>query len=145
MLCLKGDSKRSRRDFNLLALLFCIAIFLLQSTTGKAGSARDYLTAPIDSWLKTCNASYLMSVTLEDGTGTQPGSRSNAFIQSLVVTRTMDLAARAGGLSVVLPYAFLHTKSGLFQASTNGVSDVGLLWQINIFGDPALTGEEITQ
>jgi len=123
-------------------MLSCIATFLLQSTTAKAGSARDYLNAPIDSWLTTYNAGYLMSVTPEDGTDTQPGSRSNAFIQSLVITRTMDLAGRAGGLSVVLPYAFIDTKSGLFQASANGVSDVGFLWQINIFGGPALTREQ---
>jgi hypothetical protein len=29
-----------------------------------------------------------------------------------------------------------------FQAHTNGVPDIGFLWQINIFGGPALTREE---
>jgi hypothetical protein len=54
----------------------------------------------------------------------------------------MDFGGRTGGLSIVLPYAFLDTRSGPIQASTNGVSDIGLLWQINIFGAPALTREQ---
>ena len=32
-----------------------------------AGSARDYLNAPIDSWLASYNAGYAASVTPEDG------------------------------------------------------------------------------
>ena len=134
--------QRPRRYIYLLAMLPCIAAFLLQSPTAKAGSARDYLNAPVDSWLAIYNAGYSTSVTPEDGTDTQPGTRSNAFIQSLVITRTMDFAGRTGGLSVVLPYAFLDTQSGPIQASTNGVSNVGFLWQINIFGAPALTREQ---
>jgi hypothetical protein len=117
---------------------------LLPSTIAKAGSARDYLNAPIDSWLTTYSAGYSTSVTPEDGTDTQPGNRSNAFVQSLVVTRTMDFGGRAGGVSVVLPYAFLNTQSGALQASANGASDAGLLWQINIFGGPALTREQFS-
>jgi hypothetical protein len=54
----------------------------------------------------------------------------------------MDYGGRTGGLSIVLPYAFAETNSGSFQASTNGVSDVGFLWQMNIFGGPALTREQ---
>ena len=54
-----------------------------------------------------------MSVAQEDGTDTQAGSRSSAFIQSLIVTRTMDFGGRTG-----------------------------LLWQINIFGAPALTRDQ---
>ena len=54
----------------------------------------------------------------------------------------MDFGGRAGGLSIVLPYAFANTSSGALAASTNGVSDVGFLWQTNIFGGPALTREQ---
>jgi hypothetical protein len=54
----------------------------------------------------------------------------------------MDFGGRTGGLSVVLPYVFADTKSETFQASTNGLSDVGFLWQMNIFGGPALTREQ---
>jgi hypothetical protein len=54
----------------------------------------------------------------------------------------MDYWGRTGGLSIVLPYALIDTSAGPFRASTNGVSDVGFLWQMNIFGGPALTREE---
>ena len=71
-----------------------------------------------------------------------PGVRSNVFAQSVVLTRIMDYWGRTGGLSLVLPYAFIDTSAGPFRASTNGVSDVGFLWQMNIFGGPALTREQ---
>jgi hypothetical protein len=112
------------------------------STIAYAGAARDYLNAPIDAWLITYNAGYLTSVTPEDGTDISSRTRSNVFLQSLVLTRTMDFWGRTGGLSIVLPYAFASTSSDTFQASTNGVSDVGFLWQMNIFGGPALTREQ---
>jgi hypothetical protein len=54
----------------------------------------------------------------------------------------MDFWGRTGGLSVVLPYAFADVNSSSVQARTNGVSDIGFLWQMNIFGGPALTREQ---
>jgi hypothetical protein len=116
----------------------------LFAAAAYAGSARDYLNVPIDSWLTTYNAAYVTSVTPEDGTDISSRTVSNAFAQSAVVTRTMDFWGRTGGLSVVLPYAFANTSSGAFTASTNGVSDIGFLWQINIFGGPALTREQFS-
>ena len=47
-----------------------------------------------------------------------------------------------GCLSVVLPYTFADVNSSSVQARTNGVSDIGFLWQMNIFGGPALTREQ---
>ena len=126
----------------MLATLLCVAAVLSCSTIAKAGSARDYLNAPIDSWLTTYNASYSTSVTPEDGTDISSRTRSNVFAQPLVITRTMDYWGRTGGLSVVLPYVFADANSSSFQARTNGVSDVGFLWQMNIFGGPALTREQ---
>jgi hypothetical protein len=107
-----------------------------------AGSARDYLNAPVDTWLLNYNANYTTSLTPEDGTDTIPGVRANVLAQSVVLTRIMDYCGRTGGLSIVLPYALIDTSAGPFRASTNGVSDVGFLWQMNIFGGPALTREE---
>ena len=115
---------------------------ILWSAAAYAGSARDYLNAPVDTWLLNYNASYTTSLTPEDGTDTVPGVRSNVFAQSVVLTRIMDYWGRTGGLSIVLPYALIDTNAGPFRASTNGVSDVGFLWQMNIFGGPALTREE---
>lgn len=122
---------------------FCVALTALSfCENAHAGSARDYLNAPVDSWLTAYNAGYLNAVTPEDGTDMSPGTRSNAFAQSLVITRTMDYGGRTGGLSVVLPYAFLNATSGAFRASANGAADFGFLWQMNIFGGPALTREQ---
>src|SRR5215469_12305319 len=130
----------SRGQRNAIASFIVAAI--LWPGIARAGSARDYLNAPIDTWLLTLNASYTTSVTPEDGTDTIPGVRSNVLAQSVVLTRVMDFLGRTGGLSIVLPYAWIDTSAGLFRASTNGVSDVGFLFQINIFGGPALTREE---
>jgi hypothetical protein len=130
----------SRGQRNALASLVVAAI--LWPGIARGGSARDYLNAPVDTWLLTLNASYTTSVTPEDGTDTIPGVRSNVFAQSVVLTRVMDFLGRTGGLSIVLPYAWIETSAGLFRASTNGVSDVGFLFQMNIFGGPALTREE---
>ena len=88
------------------------------------------------------NVGYVTSVTPEDGTDISSRTVSNALLQSVVLTRMMDLWGRAGGLSIILPYAVANTSSGAFEASTNGVSDVAFLWQINIFGGPALTREQ---
>jgi hypothetical protein len=108
----------------------------------RAPVQRDYLNAPVDAWLAIYNASYTSAVTPEDGTDTVPGIRSNVFAQSLVLTRIMDYWGRTGGVSIVLPYAFLDTSAGPFRASANGASDIGFLWQMNIFGGPALSRAE---
>ena len=116
-----------------------VTVLLWPGMTAYAGSARDYLNAPVDTWLLNYNAGYTTSVTPEDGTDTVPGVRSNVFAQSVVLTRIMDYWGRTGGLSIVLPYALVDTSAGPFRASTNGVSDVDFLWQMNILGGPALT------
>ena len=123
-------------------MALCAVACLPFSTTAYGGSARDYLNAPVDTWLVMYNAGYVTSVTPEDGTDISSRTVSNAFLQSVVLTRTMDFWGRAGGLSIILPYAVANTSSSAFQASTNGVSDVAFLWQINIFGGPALTREQ---
>ncbi len=136
-----GVARRTSHS-GLLASLLGVAGSLALSTGTRAGSARDYLNAPVDTWLAIYNAGYTSAVTPEDGTDTVPGVRSNVFAQSLVLTRIMDYWGRTGGVSIVLPYAFLDTTAGPFRASANGASDIGFLWQMNIFGGPALTRAE---
>jgi len=133
---LVGPGQPAKR-LSLAAMVLCAAACPSFSTAAFAGSARDYLNAPVDAWLVMYNAGYVTSVTPEDGTDISSRTVSNAFLQSVVLTRTMDFWGRAGGLSIVLPYAVANTSSSAFQGSTNGVSDVALLWQINIFGGPA--------
>jgi hemolysin activation/secretion protein len=70
---------RSTRGLGLLATLLCVAAVLQFSAIAKAGSARDYLNAPIGSWLTTYNAGYSASVTPEDGTNISASTRSNVF------------------------------------------------------------------
>jgi hypothetical protein len=136
----EGGRRINRVGF--LVPLIGIAGSLALLNDARAGSARDYLNAPVDTWLAIYNASYTSAVTPEDGTDTVPGTRSNVFAQSLVLTRIMDSWGRTGGVSIVLPYAFLDTSAGPFRASANGASDIGFLWQMNIFGGPALTREQ---
>jgi hypothetical protein len=77
-----------------------------------AGSARDYLNAPIDSWLGFYNAGYAASVTPEDGLDETARIRTNVVSQSVVLTRTMDYWGRTGGVSIVLPYLYVESSSG---------------------------------
>lgn len=112
------------------------------ATTADAGSARDYLNAPIDTWLTFYNFAYSTLVTPEDGMDVTSSIRSNVLSQSIVVTRTMDYWGRTGGFSLILPYRYLNSSSDTFSASSQGISDVGFLWQMNIFGGPALTKEQ---
>jgi len=111
---------------------------------GLAGSARDYLNAPIDTWLTFYNFGYSTSVTPEDGMDVTSSVRTNVLSQSVVVTRTMDYWGRTGGLSLILPYVYLDANSNAFRASNQGPSDVGILWQMNIFGGPALTKQQFS-
>ena len=110
-------------------MLVCVgaAVAACPGATALAGSARDYLNAPVDTWLLNYNAGHTTSVTPEDGTDTVPGVRSNVSAQSIVLTRIMDYWGRTGGFSLVLPYALIDTSAGPFRASTNGFSDVGFL------------------
>jgi len=95
-------------------LLFAIAALTTFPGTGLAGSARDYLNAPIDSWLTLYNVGYSTLVTPEDGMDVTSSIRANILSQSLVVTRTMDYWGRTGGISVILPYRYLEASSDAF-------------------------------
>jgi hypothetical protein len=70
--------------------------------TAHAGSARDYLNAPVDSWLLNYNAGYASSLTPEDGADLVPGVRANVLAQSVVLTRIMDYWGRTGGWSCLM-------------------------------------------
>jgi hypothetical protein len=117
--------EREKRLRSPATLLF-VAAALSLSTIANAGSAPDYSSAPIDSWLTTSNASFCASVTPEDGTDISSSTRSNGFGQSLVIIRTIDSWGRTGSRSVVLPDVFADVR-----ARTTAVSDIGFL----IFGD----------
>ena len=80
-------------------------------------------------------------MTPEDALDVVARIRTNVASQSLVLTRTMDYWGRTGGVSIVLPYLYVKSSSGSNRTAVRGVSDVGFLWQMNIFGGPALSRE----
>ena len=135
------STQPARRSITLACL--SVAAVLWFGVTAHAGSARDYLNAPVDTWLLNYNAGYTTSLTPEDGTDT----RSPVFAPTCSRSRSCSpkswtIGAAPEASRSVLPYALIDTSAGPFRASTNGVSDIGFLWQMNIFGGPALTREE---
>ena len=102
------STQPARRSITLACL--SVAAVLWFGVTAHAGSARDYLNAPVDTWLLNYNAGYTTSLTPEDGTDTVPGVRANVLAQSVVLTRIMDYWGRTGGFSLVLPYALIDTR-----------------------------------
>ena len=118
-----------------------MALLVLPGET-FAGSARDYLNAPIDSWITFANTGYVRSVTPEDGLDVSSRVQSNVFSQTFVLTRTMDFGGRTGGLSLVVPYVAMDASIGGTAFSNDGFSDLGFLFQVNLFGGPALTRQQ---
>jgi Putative MetA-pathway of phenol degradation len=134
-----GRSSPGRSRLPAVCVLGVIGASLSLPDRVLAGSARDYLNAPIDSWLAFYNSGYSASVTPEDGLDVAARIQTNVITQSVVLTRTMDYCGRTGGLSIVLPYLHVASSVGSNSSAVSGVSDIGFLWQMNIFGGPALT------
>jgi hypothetical protein len=107
-----------------------------------AGSARDYLNAPVDMWLTFANSAFSRSVTPEDGLDVSSRLRSDVFSQTAIVTRTVDLMGRTAGISAIVPYAAIEVNTAGSRFSNQGLSDLGVMLQTNIFGGPALTREQ---
>src|SRR4051794_10220598 len=76
-----------------------VPMVLVPGLAWAGGSARDYLNAPINTWLTFSNSGYWMSVTPEDGLDVTSPIRTNVFSQAVIVTRTIDLWGRTGGIS----------------------------------------------
>ena len=76
-----------------------------------AGSARDYLNAPVDMWLTFSNSAFSRSVTAQDGLDVSSRLRSDVFSQTAIVTRTVDFLGRTGGISAIIPYATIDVNA----------------------------------
>lgn len=124
------------------SMVFVVGAFSSLPRDAAAGSARDYLNVPVDSWLASYNVDYESLVTPEDGLNITAPIRTNVLVQSFVLTRVMNFWGRTGGLSAVLPYVRVASSSGAGASTVSGLSNVGFLGQINIFGGPALSHEE---
>ena len=122
--------------------LFGIAALAQATAMAQGRSARDYLNAPVNSWLTFANSNYSTSVTPEDGQDIASRLRSNVFSQSVILTRTLDFGGRTSGLSAILPYVVANASTAGTNLSNNGLSDLGIMVQTNIFGGPALSREK---
>ncbi len=124
----------------IMAAMLCMAGgFCSAPRRAVAGSARDYLNAPVGTWFTSYNTNYESLVTPEDGLNITAPIRTNVLVQSLVLTRVMDFWGRTGGLTVVLPYVRVASSSGAGASTISGFSNVGFLAQINMFGAPAFS------
>jgi hypothetical protein len=136
-----GPSLRRVRHW--VAILWVVGLALSLPSEVLAGSARDYLNAPIDSWFALYNGGYAASVTPEDGLDVTARIRTNVASQSLVLTRTMDYWGRTGGVSVVLPYLYVESSSGSDLTAVRGVSDIGLRGGLPPASFPLLIWQEV--
>lgn len=123
----------------------CLAIFF--STPAFAGKARDYLNAPVNTWVTFYNLGFSNRVAPVDGAADFGISDITTDItsQSLILSRILDVGGRTGGLSFVLPHADIDVAAGPFGASETGFGDIGIVAEVNIFGAPALSKEAFQQ
>ena len=66
------------------AALFGITALTQMAAMAQGRSARDYLNAPVDTWLTTANSVYSTSVTPEDGMDISSRIRTNVFSQTII-------------------------------------------------------------
>src|SRR5438105_4793025 len=85
---------------------------------------------------------YFKSVTPGDALDVTSRMRSDVFSEATVVTRTIDVWGRTGGVSVIVPYVALKAISPGSHLSNDGLSDISFMLQTNLFGGPALTREQ---
>lgn len=112
-----------------------------------AGKARDYLNAPVNTWVTFYNIALSNSVAAVDGAAEFGITNVNTDItsQSLILSRIVDVGGRTGGLSFVLPHADIDAAAGPFGAGDAGIGDIGIVAEVNVFGAPALSRDGFAQ
>jgi len=116
---------------------------LLPASPANAGKARDYLNAPVNTWVTFYNLGFAKSVApVSEGADYGiAGITTNVTSQSLILSRILDVGGRTGGLSLVLPHADIDVAAGPFAAGAAGTGDIGIVAEVNLFGAPALSRE----
>lgn len=124
-----------------------VSAMMLLAPPAFAGKARDYLNAPVNTWVTFYNLGFSNSVAPVDGAADFGISNITTDItsQSLILSRIIDVGGRTGGLSFVLPHADIDVAAGPFGASETGFGDIGIVAEVNIFGAPALSKEAFKQ
>lgn len=131
----------------LVAAAFGLCAFIMSAAPAAAGKARDYLNAPVNTWVTFYNLGYSNSVSPATG-GAEFGIAdvtTDVTSQSLILSRILDVRGRTGGLSLVLPYADIDVAAGPVEAGARGIGDIGLVAEVNLFGAPALSREDFAQ
>ncbi|MGM0813058.1 transporter [Thioalkalivibrio sp.] len=126
-----------------LAATIGLCATLLPASNALAGKARDYLNAPVNTWVTFYNLGFSTSVApVSEGADYGiAGITTDVTSQSLILSRILDVGGRTGGLSLVLPHADIDVAAGPFGADAAGVGDIGVVAEVNLFGAPALSRE----
>ena len=120
-----------------------LCILLLSGAPALAGKARDYLNAPVNTWVTFYNLGFASSVAPVTGRAEFgiSGVATDITSQSVIVSRILDVGGRTGGLSLVLPHADIDVAAGPFGTGAAGTGDIGIVAEVNLFGAPALDRE----
>jgi hypothetical protein len=129
---------------NRTALIVCSLAAVLSAESAEAGKARDYLNAPKDTWVTFYNYGWRSAIAaFNAGVGFDAAEIANdTRSQSIILTRIMDFGGRTGGISVILPWAEASLETDQYGLVESGQGDIGLAWEINLFGAPALSKEQ---
>ena len=118
---------------------------LTAAPPAEAGKARDYLNAPKNTWASFLNFGWSYSLSPPRGGAEHgvSGVDTDVTSQSLILARMLDIGGRTGAVSVIMPRAGIESGAGAVRASNDGLGDVGFGAEVNLFGAPALTSEEM--
>jgi len=124
-----------------------LSVGILFAAPALAGKARDYLNAPVNTWVTFYNLGFSNRVASVEGAAEFGISNVTTDItsQSLILSRIIDVGGRTGGLSFVLPHADIDVAAGPFATGESGIGDIGIVAEVNIFGAPALSKENFSQ
>ena len=130
-----------------LAAAVLTAGYVASGSPALAGKARDYLNAPVNTWVTFYNLGHSKSVSpvLGGADFGITGIETDITSQSVILSRIVDVAGRTGGLSVILPWADISASAGRYRAGASGIGDIGLSAEVNLFGAPALSKEEFAR
>ena len=141
-------AKKSGRPHTVRLIAFAgVCSAILVAPPALAGKARDYLNAPVNTWVTFYNIALSNSVAAVDGAAEFGITNVDTDItsQSLILSRIVDVGGRTGGLSFVLPHADIDAAAGPFGAGDTGIGDIGIVAEVNVFGAPALSRDGFAQ
>jgi hypothetical protein len=138
-----GHRRRGAREAAVCAL--AMSLCAIAAEPAAAGKARDYLNAPKNTWVSFVNFGWSRSLSPARGGAEHAvsGGETDVTSQSLILARILDIGGRTGAVSVILPRAGIESAEGAMRASDHGLGDIGFGAEVNLFGAPALTREEM--